>query len=64
MPETLYHFRVKHLRTGKWYQARYAMTLEHAKSVFGAGNYELISGSEDVREPITEGAAHVQQGFT
>ena len=39
---TLYAFRVRDERTGKWRVSRYKMTPEHAKAQYGEGNYELI----------------------
>jgi hypothetical protein len=59
---TLYSCRVRDERTRKWSQASYKMTPEHAQAVYGEGNYELIAGSEQVREsggdPMQQSAAH------
>jgi hypothetical protein len=59
----LYKFRLKHERTGKWYTARYMMTIQEAKERHGEGNYQLIEGSEEIRhgddDPMRNSAAHL-----
>lgn len=60
---TLYSYRVRDERSRKWRVARYKMTPEHALAMYGEGNYELIAGSEEVREfggdPMRNSAAHL-----
>lgn len=60
---TLYSYRVRHERTGKWYKARNQMTPETALSTYGEGKYELIAGSGKVIEfggdPMRRSAAHL-----
>ena len=49
---TLYSFRVRTPPKMNWRVARYKMTLEHAIAAYGEGNYEMVPGTEEVREPI------------
>jgi hypothetical protein len=47
---TVYSFRVRDERSRKWRRARYKMTREHARVVYGERNYELIIDSAEVRQ--------------
>ena len=39
---TVYSFRYRDSRTGKWRDARYKITPEDARANYGEGNYELL----------------------
>jgi hypothetical protein len=39
---TIYAFRVRDERTGKWRTTRYKMTLEEAGERYGKGNYQVL----------------------
>jgi len=47
---TVYSFRVRDERSRRWRRARYKMTREHARVVYGDRNYELIVDSAEVRQ--------------
>ena len=51
---TVYSFRVRDERSRKWRRARYKMTREHARVVYGERNYELILDSAEERQAISE----------
>jgi len=46
---TVYTFRVRDGRTGKWRTSRHKMTLDQADERYGYGNYELIEDSREIR---------------
>jgi hypothetical protein len=45
---TIYTFRVRDGRTGKWRTARHKMTLEEAAKRHGEGNYEVLELSKEL----------------
>jgi hypothetical protein len=59
---TLYRFKVRNPTTDKLTQTRHRMTIERAAARHGAGNYELIEWSKEVRQvdPLRNSAAHLQ----
>ena len=54
---TVYSFRVRDERSRKWRRARYKMTREHARVVYGERNYELIVNSAEERQTIPSRSA-------
>ena len=49
MDHLLYFFRVRDEITGKWRQTRYRLSDGEALNRFGAGNYERLDWSREVR---------------
>jgi hypothetical protein len=59
---TLHSYRVHDELTRKWRIARYKMTPDHAKAVYGEANYELLAGSAvtyEGEDPTRHSAAHL-----
>ena len=56
MEQILYYFRVRDQRTGKWRQTRYRLSDAEALERFGAGNWERLDDSREVR--TGSGTAH------